>query len=96
MCDNLNHSMSVRILSQYKTHIGLEIEVCFCSNQDANSLIMIVLPGNIQSSEPILYKHSQGEEQNKHKQTSHPRRKQYSTCTSVYRVRGTPTPCSQL
>ena len=58
------------MLSQYKTHVHLEVEVCFGSNQDANSFIMIVLRGNIQSSEPILYKQSQGEEKNEQVNTN--------------------------
>ena len=60
----------IRMLSQYKTHVGLEVQVCFGSNQDANNVIMIVLTGNIQSSGSILYKQSQGEEQNEQVNTN--------------------------
>ena len=58
------------MLSQYKTYILLEVEVCFGSNQDANNFIMIVLTGNNQSSASTLYKQSQGEEQNEQVNTN--------------------------
>ena len=56
------------MLSQ--SHFHLEVEVCFCINQDTNNVIMIVLTGSIQSSGSILYKQSQGEEQNEQVNTN--------------------------
>ena len=59
------------MLSQYKTHIGgLEVEVCSGSNQDTNNVIVIVETGKMQSSGSILYKQSQGEEQNEQVNTN--------------------------
>ena len=40
------------MLSQYKTHVGLEVEVCFGSSQDTNSFIMIVLTGTNRAVAP--------------------------------------------
>ena len=83
------------MLSQYKTHVDLEVEVCFGSNQDANNVIVIGGTGNMKSSASILYKQSQGEEQNEQVNTNKhhilDQLSKYSMCTSVYRVRGTPT-----
>ena len=40
VCPYMEH---VQLYSEYKTHIGgLEVEVCFCSNQDANKVVVIV------------------------------------------------------
>ena len=55
---------------KYKTYIVLEVDVCFGSNQDTNSFIMIVETSNMQSSGSNLYKQSQGEEQNEQVNTN--------------------------